>query len=89
MENELAAYREHINECDHMLMHLLHSRMRVCELIGTYKKKEDMDIWQPDRYQQLRERWVKEAEKEGLNATFAEKLFEIIHAESIRLQQKV
>ncbi len=85
----LEVYREKVSACDRKLMEILKERMEVCSRIGEYKKEHDLPVIQSDRYQKLMDMWANEAVEYGLDRDFACQLFELIHGESVRIQNDI
>ncbi len=84
--NEL---RNEIDRLDDQLMNLLSQRMRVCREIGQYKKEHNMTVLQAGRYNDILARRGKQGEQCGMAADFAVKVFELLHAESVRQQLEI
>lgn len=87
--NKLAHFRNMINEIDDELINVLKKRMTVIEQIGQYKKEHDLTIFQLERWQEIlrtRSQW---AEKLGIPRAHIEKICQLLHEESIRIQTDV
>lgn len=82
----LQQLRGEIDEVDNQMMNLLAQRMRLCREIGEYKKKDNMTVLQPHRYEDMLRRRREEAERCGLSAEAVAHIFELVHEESIRQQ---
>lgn len=85
----LSALRKQIDECDRILMEELAKRMRISREIGTYKKEHNMPVLQTDRYNEILDKYAKEAVQCGLDTEFIKKVFEAIHEESVRQQVEI
>ncbi len=85
----LSALRRQIDECDHSLLELLARRMRVSEEIGQYKKEHNMPILQEDRYDELLQNRISQAEQLGMHPKFMKTVLVAIHEESVRHQMEV
>lgn len=81
--------REQINACDNDLMLLLKKRLDVCQQIGEYKKANGIQVLQTGRFNELQQVWSDRAVEIGLNRDFSKQMFELIHDESVRLQQSI
>jgi len=79
--------RAEIDELDEQLWETIASRMDVSRRIGEWKKAQGVAPLQPERFRQIVERVQKTAEEKGLSAPFAEKVWELIHEESLRKQR--
>lgn len=84
--DELADFRQRIDQCDDELLNVLGRRLAVCREIGQYKRQRNMQIVQPVRYNEILLRRGEEAIPSGLSTSFVRELFERIHEESV-LQQ--
>ena len=81
--------RHQINQLDDELMHILGKRMKLAELIGSYKKENNITILQPARWNEIIEKAYLKGEKIGLSREFVTKYFDAVHLESINHQKKV
>lgn len=84
--NEL---RKQIDECDNNLMQELAKRMRIACEIGTYKKEHNMTVLQAGRYNEILDKYAKQAAQYGMEPEFIKKVFEAIHEESVRQQIEI
>ena len=85
-QTDLESLRNRIDVLDESIMKLLKERMEVSEQIGDYKLKQNMPVFQSQRYSQIVDKVVRQAESLGLDPDFAASLMELIHKESVRLQ---
>ena len=84
---ELNWLRAEIDEIDDALWDTIASRMDVSQRIGAWKKAHGVAPLQPERYQQIlaqRQLW---AQKSGMDAAFIEKVFNLIHEQSLKVQE--
>ena len=86
---DFQSYREHIDEIDHELMRLLSRRMEIAREIGVLKRENGMMVFQPLRYNEIMERYVKFCADGKIEVDAVREIFEIIHSESIRQQLTV
>lgn len=87
--DKLSQLRNAIDEIDDELINILKKRMNVIEQIGQYKKEHHITIFQLERWQEIlktREQW---AEKLGMSKNYIDKICQLLHEESIRLQTDV
>ena len=63
--------------------------MHVIEQIGDYKKEHHITIFQLERWKQILESRPKWAEKIGIPVAFTEKVCQLLHEESIRIQTEI
>ena len=85
----LSALRRQIDELDNSLLELLARRMRVSKEIGQYKKEHNMPILQAQRYDEILQKRISQAEQMGMDADFMKTVLVAIHEESVRHQQEI
>ena len=85
---QLALLREEIDTLDHQLLQLLAKRFEVSRHIAEVKRKDNIAIFQPQRWEQVLSDRLALAQSIGLSEAFTKGLYEKIHAESIRIQRK-
>jgi chorismate mutase len=84
--NRAEELRLKIDAADHDLIGALARRMALVEQIGEYKKQNNVQVLQLERWKEIfstRADWANEA---GINPAFVEELYKLIHVESIRKQ---
>lgn len=82
----LDSLRARIDAIDTQLISLLASRMGVSDEIGEYKRRNDMQVIQLDRYETLMSKRIEEARALGLSEPFMRRIFQKIHEESVKRQ---
>ena len=75
-----------VDQRDNELLQILKERMELVKSIGQYKKKNNMTILQPDRWEKVLHKSVTKGKQKDLNPAFVSKLFTAIHQESINKQ---
>jgi len=95
-DSESPDYRENIDQLraridliDENLLTILKSRMSISEQIGSYKKDHNIAILQTARWDSLLDDMIRQGGQEGLDANFLRALFNVIHEESVRIQNEV
>lgn len=86
---KLNRYRGEIDELDNQLLGLLAARMDVAKKIGNLKKEHNVAIFQPDRWNVLKNLAIRNGERMGLSEDFLKHLLVSIHKESVELQNKI
>ena len=86
---DLSALRFQIDEIDNSLLELLSKRMGISRQIGTYKIEHKMPILQTERYDEILNIRISQAECLQMSGSFAKKILEAIHEESVRQQMEV
>lgn len=87
--NKLNNFRQMIDEIDDELINILRKRISVIEDIGLYKKDHNITVFQLERWQEILRTRSQLAEKLGLSRNHIEKLCQLLHEESIRVQNEV
>lgn len=85
----LSELRGQIDHIDKELFEILAQRMDIVEKMGLYKKKNNVTVFQKNRWQEISESRNKWAEELGLNPEFMWDLFKLIHDASIRRQEHI
>jgi len=86
-KNKLEEYRRHIDILDEQILELLEERMKVVRQIGALKRKHNISLLQPERWNQVFERALRFAESHRLSKDFLKAVYTAIHEESL-WQQK-
>ncbi len=87
--DDLQHYREQIDSIDQQLLEMLAQRMDVIKKIGNYKKGRNVSILQLRRWENIIKSRTLLGEKAGLDSAFVKDILQLIHKESIRVQNKV
>ncbi len=87
--NNLEELREKINQADEQLLQTLSLRIDIAKQIGEYKRANNMEIVQVKRWQEVMKNKVNRAQSIGLNTCFIERIYNLIHQESIAVQANV
>ncbi|MCQ2349021.1 MAG: bifunctional 3-deoxy-7-phosphoheptulonate synthase/chorismate mutase type II [Paludibacteraceae bacterium] len=80
---ELAQLRAEIDQHDSELFRLLSERMEIVRKVGELKQREGTPVLQTQRYNQILERRLSEAEALGLSHDFVKRVMELIHEEAV------
>jgi len=89
LSNKLDELRNQIDKIDDQIFQKMAERMKVVEKIGTYKKDNNVTILQVSRWDEILQKRTAYARALNLHTDFAEKLLELMHAESIRKQTEI
>jgi len=87
--NKLDGFRIVIDNIDSELISLLTERMKISEKIGSYKKENNLAIFQVDRWRKTINRSIELGKSFGLDEEFVKLIFTRIHDESIKKQAKI
>lgn len=85
----LSELRRGIDECDETLIEAMARRMSLAAEIGSYKAEHNMKVVQHDRYERLLSSLVDKGSARGLSRKFVERMLELIHEESVRIQLEI
>ena len=85
-DSELTGLRDRIDSLDRQLLNLLSERMEISRQIGEFKKRHNLSVVQPARYDQLVGKCVAYGEELGLTPRFTRNILAAIHEESVRQQ---
>ena len=88
-EDRLDQFRKMIDEVDDELINVLKKRMTIIEQIGEYKKDYHLTIFQLERWQNILRTRIQWAEKLGIPRSHTEKICQLLHEESIRIQTEL
>ncbi|HSI90439.1 MAG TPA: bifunctional 3-deoxy-7-phosphoheptulonate synthase/chorismate mutase type II [Adhaeribacter sp.] len=81
--------REKIDAADRDIIEMLARRMALVQKIGEYKKQNNVTILQIERWNEIFRTRPEWAGKMGMNESFVEELYKLIHLESIRKQTEI
>ncbi len=88
-KNELAMLRERIDRLDDDILTKLAARMKVSEVMGQYKKDNNVTVLQVRRWEEIISTRTITGKTLGLSEDFIRELLKLIHIESIRIQTDV
>lgn len=88
-EKDLLQFREQIDSIDHQMLDLLAQRMSVINKIGEYKLDQNLTIFQLRRWEKILKTRAEYGKKLGLNKEFILAILELMHKESIQIQNVV
>ena len=84
--SKLEDMRDQIDEVDQTILDYMSERMAIARIIGQYKFKNHMTIYQPERWSEIINTRTKIGMDKKLTKDFILKLIGIIHEESIHQQ---
>lgn len=85
---EIEEIRADFNEVDREILKLVAKRTKLSFEIAKIKKQRKMNIVQLNQWKKVTKARLKENEKLGVDSLFLLKLFNLLHEESIRIQQQ-
>ena len=84
----LEEVRRRINYVDEDIIDLIANRLNLVPALIEFKSKNAMPVYQPEREQQLREKYERLAEKYNISPELIQKIFNLIIAEMRSLQNQ-
>lgn len=87
--NTIDTLRESIDLIDTQIIELLSSRMSVVEKIGEIKKQNNLPALDPVRKQEMLSSRIEQGKRCGISSEYIEKIFELIHNESLSVQNGI
>lgn len=85
----LAPLREKIDGLDHSIIELISERMTISAEIAKLKALNDISVVQPERYNSLLQERLQFSKSQELSEALIKAIFDLIHDESIALQNKI
>ena len=86
---KIESLRHDIDQIDYDVILKFAERMKIVREIGLYKKDSQVTILKIKRWEQIIKDRLKKGKEVGLSAEFIEKIMQLIHKESIRIQNEV
>jgi chorismate mutase len=86
---ELEKCRENIDHIDKELIDLLARRFRYAERIGQIKREQGISVLQAARWDNILSSRREDAIKAGLSEMFTRDFLQLVHSESIRIQEGI
>ncbi len=88
-KNDLRDLRSQIDHFDNELFSVLQQRMKVAVQIGEYKRKNNITVLQPRRWNEILSKIIQQGEEHDLSSEFVKRIFSAIHQESINKQTAI
>lgn len=86
---DLKILRDQINKIDQQIITLIYNRLKLTKSVGNLKQKYNIPVFQSNRWNEILKSIKKESSNLGLQEKFIEKLFQLIHIESINIQNNI
>lgn len=87
--SKLNIIREQINKIDEQILKAIYNRFQLTTEVGKLKQKYNIPVFQSNRWNEILQEIKKQSNKLGLQEKFIEKLFQLIHIESIKNQNNI
>ena len=88
-QHNLDELRHSIDQCDHELLEVLHKRMELVQQVGEYKQRNNVTIFQLERWNEVFKSRPAWAAQLGIDGDFIKELFKLVHIASIKQQTEV
>ena len=88
-KNQLLEFRNNIDLLDLKIIELLNDRKKIVETIANFKNKNQLTIFQIERWFEILKTRKKTARKLGLDTQMIAEIYELIHKYSILTQTKI
>lgn len=88
-KSTLEDLRRQIDRVDYELLQVLAARFIIVDKIGEYKRDNNVTVLQMERWAQILKDRIPFGVHHGLNGEFVHRLYELIHSESLRLQNAI
>ncbi len=85
-EGNLMELRSEIDEVDDQLWSLIAKRLDIAKRIGEYKQQYNIPVFQPQRYDEIVEKRLEWAKKNGIPEDTVQSIIEALHSASIKKQ---
>ena len=81
---EIRHWRKQIDGMDSLIIETLHHRIRLVKEMGEYKKQNKLELFQPDRWQEIIESKIELAKVTNVDEEFLRKIFTAIHLDGLK-----
>jgi chorismate mutase len=88
-KHTLEYLREEMDTVDNLLLETIGKRIDLTKKLGTYKKNHNMTILQVNRWQQVLEDRLKQANYLGLDEKLVKDIYQLLHNQSVKIQGKM
>jgi chorismate mutase len=87
--NNLEDYRNQLSHLDNKIIDLLNQRALISKEIGILKVNNNIEIYQNDFWQKAQLIRSKTIESTGLNVIISNQIFDLIHQQSLLIQEDI
>lgn len=89
LKSDLSKLREKVDQMDRTLVEILAERFSCIQAIGEYKKKNNLAVFQQDRWKEVTQSRINMGVEKNLSEEFMKELMMAIHEESIKKQERM
>ena len=87
--NSLAPFRSRLDFLDTEIARLFGERFEVCRRVAHHKRTRKIPMMQPERVNEVRERYLSRGAEEELPADFTEALFELVIGATCKMEDEL
>ncbi|MGD0093591.1 MAG: bifunctional 3-deoxy-7-phosphoheptulonate synthase/chorismate mutase type II [Planctomycetota bacterium] len=87
-QTRMEQLRRQIDEVDEKIIDLLRKRMDIVQAMAECKRRTEVSTLQPERWREVMATRVAQGTRKGLSPEFLAALYEVIHEEAIRWQER-
>lgn len=88
-QSKLNCFRHQIDELDNQILEIIHDRFELAKSIGRLKKEYNTEVLQSQRWNEILKDLKIKSSSLNLTEELIEKLFLLIHMESIKIQNNI
>lgn len=88
-QNGLGPFRERLDEIDDQIARLFGERLQICREVALHKSEHGIPMMQPERVQQVKERYLRRGAEHDLPQDFTARLFELLIDTTCRLEDEL
>ena len=74
---------------DDTLLETIGKRIELTKKLGDYKKSHNMTVLQVNRWQQVLEDRIRQAEYLGLDEKLVKEIYQLLHNQSVKIQSQM
>jgi chorismate mutase len=87
--SELEPFRDRLDVLDEQIARLLGERFDICRDVAAYKSEHHIPMMQPDRVEQVRERYLTRGREMNLPEDFTTALFELLIGATCKMEDEL
>jgi 4-amino-4-deoxychorismate mutase len=89
MSAGLEPFRRRLDAIDDEIARLLGERLQICREVAVYKSAHGIPMMQPERVQEVRDRYLARGAEHQLPEQFSADLFDLLIATTCRLEDEL
>jgi chorismate mutase len=88
-QHTLETLREEMDSVDNILIEAIGKRIELTKRLGEYKKSYNMTILQANRWKQVLDDRLKQAQYLGLDEKLVKEIYQLLHNQSVKIQSQM